>query len=497
MSRRQKIEFGDFQTPLELASEIVGLVSEQVASPSLVVEPTCGTGSFIRASVAQWGDKCSYYGLDVNREYVETARKSLGGHSNCTIEAGNFFDYDWGAFFGRHRNGELVVIGNPPWVTNAVLGSLNSGNVPQKKNFQGLNGFAAKTGKANFDIAEWMIIRLIEKLEPYSGYVALLCKTATARKTLKHCWVKGIGVHGSSIHMIDAKKYFNVAVDACLLVTRVGGSMRRTDATVYADLGYDKQVGHIGFVGNELIADVEKYDKFRKFEGVDHYGWRSGIKHDAVKVMELVRNGNRLLNGFGEGVEIEDTYVYPLLKSSDLGNGRVVPQRALIVTQTRVGDKTAAIETRAPKTWRYLLEHAAILDNRKSIIYRNRARFCIFGVGEYSFSRWKVAVSGFYKAINFLKVGPYGGKPVMVDDTCYSIPCGSEEEADLICELLNSEVCRELLSSVIFFDAKRPVNIDVLKRIDLEKVGEYYDVGEAIRGFIVQKEASQGLLKWS
>lgn len=496
MSSRQKVEFGDFQTPLELASEIVGLVSKQVALPSLVVEPTCGTGSFIRASVAQWGDKCNYYGMDVNSEYVESARESLGGHSKCTIEVGNFFEFDWGAFFGGQDKGELVVIGNPPWVTNAVLGSLKSRNLPKKNNFQGLNGFAAKTGKANFDIAEWMLIRLIEKMEPYSGYIALLCKTATARKTLKHCWIKGIGVHGSSIHLIDAKKHFNVAVDACLLVTRVGGKMRSTDATVYADLGWERQVGHIGFVGNELIADVEKYNRFKEFEGVDHYGWRSGIKHDAAKVMELVNDGDRLLNGFGEVVEIEETYVYPLLKSSDLGNRRVVPRRSLIVTQTTVGEETGVIETTAPKTWRYLLEHAAILDNRKSIIYRKRPRFCIFGIGEYSFSRWKVAVSGLYKVIYFVKVGPYAGKPVMVDDTCYSIPCGSEEEADLICELLNSEVCMELLSSVIFFDAKRPVNIDVLKRIDLEKVGEYYGMGETVKGFILQKEASQGLLKW-
>ena len=34
-----------------------------------------------------------------------------------------------------------------------------------------------------------------------------------------------------------------------------------------------------------------------------------------------------------------------------------------------------------------------ILDNRKSSIYNKRPRFSIFGIGDYSFSKWKVAIS--------------------------------------------------------------------------------------------------------
>ena len=495
MSRRQKVEFGDFQTPVELAGEIIKFVSEEAGAPSVVIEPTCGTGSFIKAGAARWGDRCSYYGIDINEEHIEAARASLAGHAGCVFERGDFFGIDWGRFFENRCMGELAVIGNPPWVTNAVLGSLNSGNLPKKTNFQGLDGLAAKTGKANFDIAEWMIIELIEKLEPYSGYVAMLCKTATARKVLKHCWIKGVGVYDSSMHLIDAKKHFNVSVDACLLMTRVGKKMGSTDARVYGCLSNDRQVGHIGLVGNELTANVEKYDRFREFEGVDHYGWRSGIKHDAARVMELVREGEMFRNGFGETVEIEDTYVYPLLKSSHLSNRRLVPQRHLLVTQATIGEDTSVIETAAPRTWEYLLEHSHILDNRRSIIYRGRPRFCIFGVGDYSFAHWKVAVSGLYKEISFVKTGPYEDKPIMVDDTCYSIPLASEDEADLICRLLNSEVCRDLLSSLVFVDSKRPVNVDILRRIDLEKLGEHYGVGEIIRHYITQKEVAQGLLK--
>ena len=33
---------------------------------------------------------------------------------------------------------------------------------PTKENFQGFSGIAARTGKSNFDISEWMLIQLKE-----------------------------------------------------------------------------------------------------------------------------------------------------------------------------------------------------------------------------------------------------------------------------------------------------------------------------------------------
>ena len=43
---RQK-EFGDFQTPLPLAKEIVSLVASLVGKPDLVIEPNAGLGAIL------------------------------------------------------------------------------------------------------------------------------------------------------------------------------------------------------------------------------------------------------------------------------------------------------------------------------------------------------------------------------------------------------------------------------------------------------------------
>ena len=72
----------------------------------------------------------------------------------------------------------------------------------------------------------------------------------------------------------------------------------------------------------------------------------------------------------------------------------------------------------------------------------------------------------------------------MVDDTCYFIPCESKEEAELISNLLNSEASINFIKSLVFFDAKRPVNIDILKRIDIKKIAESINQVEAVMQYL-------------
>ncbi|MEK6765055.1 MAG: SAM-dependent DNA methyltransferase [Planctomycetota bacterium] len=488
MVGKRRIEFGDFQTPLEFAEKITTFLKEIFPTPSILVEPTCGNGSFIKAGMREWGSKCKYYGFDIDEDYINALKSSIKSNGNLILSVNDFFIFDWVKFLHKHDN--VLVIGNPPWVTSSVLGSLRSNNLPKKSNFQQLGGFAAKTGKANFDIAEWMLIKLIESLQGCTARVAMLCKTATARKVLRYFWRIDAQVADSSIHLIDAKQHFNVSVDACLFITCINPEKKSKDAYIFNNLSFGEKLNHFGIYAKELVADLDGFRRYRKVDGLEYYKWRSGIKHDAAKVMELTREGDKYINGFGELAEIENKYIYPLLKSSDLGNNRLKPRKYVVVTQKTVRDNTEALKIKAPKTWSYLERYANILDRRKSIIYEKRSRFSVFGIGSYSFTAWKVCISGLYKDIHFCAIGKYDGKPIMVDDTCYFIPCNSEEEASFISHQLNSRVCLKFLKSLIFFDAKRPVNIDILRRVDLKKLSEINGtLNEALK-YLGQAEVS-------
>ncbi len=498
MTKKTKIEFGDFQTPRDLAGAVTTFLHDAGILPSAIIEPTCGYGNFVLAAHEDFPKACQIFAFDINDTHIAQLRKQVhdanGVHWHVALQ--DFFTYNWKEFFATLR-GELLVLGNPPWVTNAVLGLLKSDNLPTKTNFQNHVGFAAKTGKANFDISEWMLIKLLEAFDRRRGCLAMLCKTSTARKVLRHAWLNQLNISRSSLHLIDAALHFGVSVDACLLVVHTGVPDLLSTAGIYAGLSFDHKLTTFGLFGRDLVADVDEYQRLRDLDGIAYYTWRSGVKHDAAAVMEFSTSGDTLVNGAGEEVKIEPTYLYPLLKSSDLANDRLLTNRFVLVTQRKPGDDTESIARTAPKTWDYLLRHAFALDRRQSIIYKKRPRFSVFGVGNYTFSPWKVAISGLYKNCRFVVIGKHKNKPVVLDDTCYSIPCSTEEEATFVCRLLNSDLAKRFLHSLIFFDAKRPVTIDVLNRIDLKRVADRLGFGKGARTIFIKAamfESRQGLL---
>ncbi len=469
----KKKEYGDFQTPERLAVASVDLVAKLFGTPDVVIEPMAGLGTFLKASFQQWGNCAKYRGYEINKEYVDAARQHLNTFDVEVLHR-DFFDEDWFQNLAQFGDSRLLVIGNPPWVTNSDLGQIKSENLPKKSNFQKLRGFDARTGKSNFDIAEWMLIRLIEAI-PASGAIAMLCKTSTARKVLRHFWRTRGGLKNSRLFHFDAKAEFNVSVDACLFYA-TGIQTNKRVATIHREFSLESMSSGLGFIEGDLVSDVEAYTGLKHLDGSSSpYMWRSGMKHDASKVMEFSIEGQTLVNGFGETVDIEKEYVFPLLKSSDLAKNADVPRKCVLVTQTHTGDDTSVIAERAPRTWQYLLMNAMVLDGRKSSIYKNRSRFAVFGVGPYSFSPWKIAISGLYKKVSFALVSPYHNRPVMLDDTCYSIPCQSSDEASLLYDLLSSETASRFLYSLVFLDSKRPITADVLRRLSLMELAR--DVG--------------------
>jgi hypothetical protein len=185
--------------------------------------------------------------------------------------------------------------------------------------------------------------------------------------------------------------------------------------------------------------------------------------------LETVNGGYK--NGLGEVVSLENDYVYPLLKSSDVGNGRIEAfRKVVLITQKFVGEDTSTIKKIAPITWKYLTERRGYLDKRRSSIYKNKPEFSIFGIGDYSFKEWKIAISGLYKKLQFNLIGPLSGKPVMFDDTVNFLSFDSEQEAKYIFHLLTSKTAIDFLESMIFWDEKRPITINILRRLSLKEV---------------------------
>lgn len=469
--RRSKIEFGDFQTPLELAKSVCQKLEGLGVSPDIIIEPTCGIGAFVEASAYHFPRARKIIGVEVNQAYLDEIQRrktAFPANERVTIRQGNFFAFDWKGLF-KENDGSVLVIGNFPWVTNSQQGIIGGSNLPTKLNFQNRNGFDAMTGKSNFDISEWMLIQVGDWLQSRKGCLAMLCKTAVARKFLHHLHTKHLGLFRSAIFSIDAKKHFGASVEACLLFCEFDGVSHNYDYVIYESLesANHQRVGHRKGM---TIRDLDTFDRHTNLFGTSGMKWRSGIKHDCSEVMELKKLDGVLVNGLGEEVNIEPAYVYPLLKGSDVANNRVsVTDRCVIVTQRIVGEPTSTIKHLAPKTWKYLESHAELLDNRKSRIYRDNPRFSIFGVGPYTFSPYKVAICGLYKKLDFRIVGEMDDKPVVFDDTVYFLSFDTEEEARKVLYTLSSQSVRDFFLSMIFWDEKRPIKTSILNSLNLQK----------------------------
>jgi hypothetical protein len=462
--------FGDFQTPAWLAARVCRLLGESMAAPASIVEPTCGVGNFLLAAVSRFPEAYRAIGVDINPHHIGRARQRADHqHAPRRIELaqGDFFQVDWPTLI-RSLAEPILVIGNPPWVTNTHLSKLGSTNTPRKSNSTGLTGFEAISGKSNFDISEWMLSHLLEWLDGRNAVVAMLCKTTVARKVLAHAWRSGLRLKSANIHLIDSEEVFGASVDACLLSCALSPSGCCSTCAVYPTLSRSEPSNLIGFADGQLVANVEYYDRWRELAGEGPYRWRSGMKHDCSAVMELTAVDSGLVNGLREKVDIEDDFLFPLLKSSDIARNRLErPARRVLVTQSRVGADTSVIERVAPRTWEYLVRHGHRLDNRASSIYARQPRFAVFGVGDYTFAPWKVAISGLYGTLEFRVTRPFDGRPCVLDDTCYFIACRSKEEAEYVASLLNSRPAREFYSAIMFQDSKRPITAELLRRLDI------------------------------
>ena len=472
---KRKAEFGDFQTPKALARDVCALLSKHGLRPKALLEPTCGLGRFLFAGLDQFKEVEQALGADINAQYIQQTRTDLQQRSDAEkvqLREADFFVTDWGKMISELRE-PILVLGNLPWVTNAHLSTLGSQNLPSKSNFQNRNGLEAITGKANFDISEWMLIRLLEAMNGRQGTLAMICKSTVARKTLLHGWKNKIALETSAIYRIDADLHFAAAVDAALLVAHFKPGAYELEAKVYSCLHGDSEIETVlGCEDATLLADIAAYHRWKHLCGEEVVKWRSGIKHDCSKIMEVRKEGAKYRNGLGELVDLEDVYLFPMLKSSQVVRSGGNEYRYMIVPQRTMGCDTGEIEERAPRTWSYLKAHAKLLNGRGSTIYRNRPPFSVFGVGEYSFAPWKVAISGFYKRLTFATIGPIEGKPVVLDDTSYFLPCRTQAQAEYLGSLLNSSTAQAFYKAFVFWDSKRPITAELLRRLDLRRLAK-------------------------
>ena len=475
-----RAEYGDFQTNKDLANKLAKRLSKNNILPEIIIEPTCGKGNFIIASLSNFKTVEKVFGIEIYKPYIWETKFSIldyflsnpnNNKPEITIKHCNIFDFDFKTISKQYPNEKLLIIGNPPWVTSSKLGSLNSSNLPKKSNFKNQNGLDAMTGKGNFDIAEYITLMLLDVFQTHNGHLALLVKNSVIKNIIFDQKDAKYKIGKIEKYCIDSKKEFNVSVEASLFYCQLNStpSFQCNELDFYS---LEKN-SSFGWLNAKFVSNLANYNETKEIDGQCPFEWRQGIKHDCSNVMELERENECFINKLSQKIKLEEDLIYGFLKSSDLKNTVIQSTRKqVIITQTKVGQDTSYIQHLYPKTYNYLKSNITFFQARKSSIYKGKPPFSIFGIGDYSFKPYKVAISGLYKTYHFTLVLPQDNKPIMLDDTCYFIGFDKIEFAVYTLILLNHSKTEEFLKSITFPDAKRVFTKDILMRLDLLNIAK-------------------------
>jgi hypothetical protein len=479
--KKNEKDLGDFQTPISLTDRICQNFVSRGIIPEAILEPTCGSGNFILSAIKFFPSLKYIYCVEIQPKYEKLFKLNLLKLSfkqkiKPVIEfhRDNIFTHEFSKSFLKCLKTNInifLILGNPPWITNSELSVIASTNIPVKSNIKKVKGIEAITGSSNFDIAEYIISDMIQKFSFREGHIAMLCKTIVVKNLVRD--IDHLGLNLSEVHsfILDSKKEFNISANSTLFQA-IFGSNKTDFCSISSFYDPKKVIKKFGWVEKKFVSNINEYEKNKSLDEISIFEWRQGVKHDATKVMVLktTTDGN-LLNGYNEIVDLEVDFLYPFIKGSGLRELVVnSSQLKIIITQSYLNEDTSHIEHRFPKTWSYLNNYSNKLNGRKSKIYKNSSRFSIFGIGEYSFKPFKVAIAGFYKEPIFSLIFPIDNKPIMLDDTCYQLAFENLEAAFFTWILLNLADTKNFLSSIVFLDAKRPYTKKVLMRIGLSQL---------------------------
>ena len=480
----ERAAYGDFQTNIDLANKVTAYLATQNIAPQIIIEPTCGKGNFLIAALQQFQQIEYLLGIEIYKPYIWETKFNIihfflqNPHANkpqISIQHANIFEVNVENIAQKYIHKEVLIIGNPPWVTNSALGTLNIDNLPRKTNFKQLNGLDAITGKGNFDIAEYITVTMLRHFQSIKGHLVFLLKNSVIKNIIFDQKQYKYTLSAFQKYNIDSKREFKVSVEAALFYAKLNQKPAFT-CQEYDFYKPQKPFQTYGWLGEKFVSNLETYLFTQEIDGKSPFVWRQGIKHDCANIMELEKVNEQYINALQEKVDLEEALVYGILKSSDLKNTVIHQTRKYtIITQRNVGQETNYIAMQYPKTYQYLITHKAYFDARKSIIYQNKPPFSIFGIGDYSFKPFKVAISGLYKTFHFTLILPQNNKAVMLDDTCYFVGFDKIEFAVFALILLNSEKAKHLLQAITFVDAKRVFTKDILMRIDLLTLAKNID----------------------
>lgn len=393
-----------------------------------------------------------------------------------------------------------IVIGNPPWVNWEYMPE----QYRQKSQhlWHEYRLFSAKGKNLSFskeDISVLITYIVMDKLLKSSGIIAFVIRQGVFKSAQNGVGFRRFKIKDNEnvkvLKVEDLSKiraFDNATNNTALFFARKGDATvypveyllwsKRNDIKKYSFNAYSQLQEIIGqtaiekqsampAVKNDLsslwvTAKADRLIAMEKFLGANTYRARTGVftgganavywlnihsRHDdLLSITNLTERAKRKSEKFT--TDIEETYVYPMLKGSNIKKWHVSYDTYLLCPHTietkmwPVSEATLSKES--PNTHNYLKHFKFDLDGRKGFSgwekeIQQKEFHAILRVGDYTFSKykvvWKYIASEFISAVISTVSDKYlGEKLLMPNEKVMYISTESELEAYYICGILSS-----------------------------------------------------------
>jgi len=168
------------------------------------------------------------------------------------------------------------------------------------------------------------------------------------------------------------------------------------------------------------------------------------VDKQLIQVRNLGEKGKKKIKTIVK--DLEKDLIFPLIKPRDAKRWGIATYQYMLVPQKKAGENNESdMRINQPKTYAFLNSFKKELATRKSKWFYGEEKpfYSLFGIGEYTFQKYKIvwccmSYQPNFSVVSEIKDDLIGKKTMIPDNTIGYISVDNKKEAHYICSLLNS-----------------------------------------------------------
>jgi len=528
ISHEMRLQLGEYYTPKGVSELAVGDVDVDDFESDTFLDPGCGSGVFLATCIdakrAALADDLApdtlvdvitdtVYGIDLNPVAVKSAKLSYLLSLLPVLEEAGVDRLELPVFLTdslrltreddiRFAGEDLDLavdhlVGNPPWITWGNLSEQvrDAWRAKYVKHLDLLphHGVETRLGHVNDDISVpfiWVCIHhylsedgdasFVLKRDIMKGPAGRLLRTQRVNSrpvAVQHIhdfnrlrpFGDDVGVH-SAIYTLgaDCAAEFPIAVDSW---------QKGRDEPSFSSAGEmretleHEETGMVPVEEDDTSSSWVREDAENRALGECEHGIRHGVKDDATDVYSIDRE---------QLDDLEHDHIYPYIKSKHVVKYGLFGHALHLVPIKKANeDNETELQNNCPNTYEYLESNRQALEDRSSSWLDKGTFYNVFGLGEYTWSDYKVVWCrlGFkphFAVVSTVDDEDLGEKLVVPGDHFMFISTDDKHEAHFLCALLNSSIYQKSIKGIAS-EGKSSLSKTVISKLELPEYEETED----------------------